>query len=539
MLINHTNPTITLHNFFKLLKIDSTLTGIDKELQLHPNYPSLLSIQDTLSKYKINNVAYKIENTVLSSIPTPFISYLRTNGGNFIIVNKIENSSVTYSLNNEIKLATLEDFCNRWKNVILIAETTEKSNEPNFQQNNKKERWQRIKIPCLLFLSAALIVLKALFQPHFNAAITTYFFVFSIFSIFGLFVSILLLWYEVDKANLALQKICTGFKNVNCNSVLNSKQAKLFGIISWSEVGFLYFASSYLLLCFQGSQALPLLTIFSIIVFPYTLFSIYYQWRVVKQWCVLCLWIQLILFSQFVTTIIYYSNNSSSLFNQVNLSIIVSFLMVGTFSLIWFFVKPLLIYKQQSKLKLQELNRLKYNPEVFFGLLKKQKNIGDSAKELGILVGDVSAKNTIVKVCNPYCGPCAKAHKSIDNLLLQVKNLKVQIIFTATNQKGDRKTNPVKHLLAIDSLSNKANTHKALDDWYLAKNKSYETFAEKYHLNGELENQVNKIELMDKWCNEVNITFTPTIFFNGYQLPEAYSIEDLQYFIEELNQDLD
>jgi hypothetical protein len=32
---------------------------------------------------------------------------------------------------------------------------------------------------------------------------------------------------------------------------------------------------------------------------------------------------------------------------------------------------------------------------------------------------------------------------------------------------------------------------------------------------------------------EMGISFKPIIFINGYQLPEAYSIGDLQYFLLE------
>ncbi len=52
-------------------------------------------------------------------------------------------------------------------------------------------------------------------------------------------------------------------------------------------------------------------------------------------------------------------------------------------------------------------------------------------------------------------------------------------------------------------------------------------------MNGELLQQGDKIDAMDKWCNAMEIKTTPTIFINGYQLPDAYSIEDLQYFLSE------
>lgn len=81
--------------------------------------------------------------------------------------------------------------------------------------------------------------------------------------------------------------------------------------------------------------------------------------------------------------------------------------------------------------------------------------------------------------------------------------------------------------------SNEITTKKSLDDWYLPEKKDYELFAAKYRMNGELMEQGNKIEAMERWCKTMDIQATPTIFINGYQLPDANSIEDLQYFLLE------
>ena len=50
-------------------------------------------------------------------------------------------------------------------------------------------------------------------------------------------------------------------------------------------------------------------------------------------------------------------------------------------------------------------------------------------------------------------------------------------------------------------------------------------------MNGALTKQGQKIEAMDNWCKAMDVRATPTIFLNGYKLPDAYSIEDLQYFL--------
>ena len=109
----------------------------------------------------------------------------------------------------------------------------------------------------------------------------------------------------------------------------------------------------------------------------------------------------------------------------------------------------------------------------------------------------------------------------------------MKIIFTATNHEEDIRSSPAKHLLAIAEINGEKVAKKALDDWYLSEKKDYDKFSEKYVLNAELKQQDKKIEAMHSWCKKTDIKFTPTIFINGYHLPDAYSIEDLQYFLLE------
>lgn len=88
-------------------------------------------------------------------------------------------------------------------------------------------------------------------------------------------------------------------------------------------------------------------------------------------------------------------------------------------------------------------------------------------------------------------------------------------------------------MLAIADAQNEGLTKMALDDWYLANKKDYNVFAAKYPMNGELQIQNERVNKMKKWCDEVDISFTPTFFYNGFQLPDAYNIKDLKYFLAE------
>ena len=128
----------------------------------------------------------------------------------------------------------------------------------------------------------------------------------------------------------------------------------------------------------------------------------------------------------------------------------------------------------------------------------------------------------------------------MEELLENNPDVQIQILFTASNIEGDIKTPPVKHLMAIAEKNNETIVKKALDDWYLAETKDYESFALKYPMNGELDKQEEKIVVMKDWCDKAVIAYTPMFFvslkdenedkINYYQLPEIYNVADLKYF---------
>ncbi len=85
--------------------------------------------------------------------------------------------------------------------------------------------------------------------------------------------------------------------------------------------------------------------------------------------------------------------------------------------------------------------------------------------------------------------------------------------------------------MAIAEKGEESITREALDNWYLNSSKEYERFAKAYPLNGEIQKQISKVEIMHEWCMETKIDSTPTFFVNGFQLPEMYNVTDLKYFL--------
>lgn len=522
------NCVASVMKILDLLKIPNTKKYIEDYVLSHPNYPSLLTVSDTLQKFKIETLAINISFEKIQEIPLPCITQVKKEGSSlFVILNKISEENIEYfdDKNRTIKVAK-EQFFKIWTGICLLAETTEDSGEIDIEKKLiSKILLNVLKISVGLLLFAWILITFINSETINNFIPASYIAIYTILKIIGLTVGGLLLWYDVDQYNPTLQNFCTGTsEKINCNSVLDSKHSKLFkGTLSLSELSFAYFFGTFSFLVLQefSYNAVYTLGSISFLGLPVIALSLYYQAFIIKQWCKFCIVIQAVLSLEIIVSFFgkFYNINL-----QLNSIFLVALILLPL--LVWKLIKPLLQAEKETNIYRRNFKKLKNNPEVLEGLLLKSKEIRNSTIGLGISIYSPFAKHDIIKVCNPYCGYCANAHPILEELVTSGK-INLQILFTAESidYEGSK---PVSHFLAIDELGDKRNTRKALDDWYLADQKNYDAFANKYPMNGELKKQKSKVEAMRKWCNAENITYTPTIFINGYELPREYSIEELK-----------
>jgi hypothetical protein len=526
----YSNSALATIALLRLLKVKVTNETINTLLENHPDYPSLLSINDVLPQFNLKTFAIDADKKRIYEFPLPFLAHIITKGGMFVTVTNIKDNKLSYydnSTKQKVITTDIENFNTIWSGKALLVESHSNAGEADYVNKKKKQFLKNNRIPfllvCLLLLGI-LMIINSFVITTLTIALPYCFLAF--FHYTGIIVTSLLLWYEVDKTNTTLQEICTAGGKTNCNAILNSKHAKFLGWLSWSEIGFYYFTGSYLSLIIIGIGALPLLALLSFLSLPYVAFSIYYQWRVAKQWCMLCLSVQGLLLMLGIINVLSFQFTTSFSVNTVS-QLIIAFI---TPIAIWSIFKPGFLKSKDLEPKARELARLKANPVIFESLLVKQKKITQNIRGLGILLGNPNASNMIVKVCNPYCGPCSKVHQLLEDILHDSPNVNLQVLFTATLDENDKRNKPVKHLLALQQLKGQAVVAQAMDDWYSLAIKDYEVFADKYPIDSSiLELQNKNIADMKNWCDEIDIQYTPTFFINGYQLPEIYNIDDIKY----------
>lgn len=511
----------------KALKVKISSTTLTNSLLDHPEYPSLLAVSDCLREWHVPNQSYNIAKADYdpSDLEYPFIAHSKANGGCFMLVHDIIDKKIIYSDEQKEKAVLSEaEFLTMWSGVALLGTPNEKSGEENYWQKTITATLNQLKTPALVTIFLAAIILSFDFQ---NLQIG----LISILAIklLGLGVSILLLIHSIDANNPLVQNLCSlGNKN-NCNAILKSDAAKLTTWLSWSEVGFFYFSGSILALVFLPSS-LSLLAWLNVLALPYIIYSIEYQYTH-KNWCVLCCTVQAVLAMELLTNLSL--NNDVFNLNSAFLDIKTILTLLTCFAipiLSWSFLKPFLLKTVQFAPLKQQLKKFKYNSELFNQVLTNQPRFAVPDELMPIVLGNPNAATTITMVSNPFCGPCAKAHETIDRWLKVREDIKLKIIFTTADHEDDDKTKVSRHVSALSLLKDSTLLEKALNDWYNQGSKKYETWAAAYPVN--FNGEMNAVTQKQKtWCELTDIQFTPTILVNGYKLPEPYRLEDIKYLL--------
>lgn len=523
------NLTGLAYKFFQLTGIPVSKTTLKKELEEHPYYPSLYSLNQVFSRFGVENEAFEVDADKFADFEPPFFAYYteEDSGKFFVLVTQANGNTVTYMPDGG-KTVTInrDEFIKNFQHVIFAAEKHPESGEKEYTASIKAEQAQRnkqyIKYTALAFLAALLF--GQFFYSLGSFSWTA--FVISLAKLAGIAVTALLLGYEIgDKSNSFVKNICSSGRQFNCDAVINSRASRILGF-SWGEVGFFYFSSTCLFLLFPGmafAEKLPFLAGASLLAAPYIIFSVYYQWRIVKQWCPLCLMVQGVLAIECIWSVFYFTS-PGGITLTTPVVVIAALIAIALFIPLtaWQMLKPMLEKARTSTIYRQAYARLQHHPDVIKSLIGQQDAAPGGWENIGITLGNASAPNTIIKVCNPYCGPCARAHAVMEELVNHNKEVKVKIIFTTTNSEHDRGAPVVRHLLAIQEKGREDDLENALDDWYLAEKKNYESFSAKYPMNGTLQTQDEKIEEMSSWCKKAGIHYTPTIYVNGRRLPEDY-----------------
>lgn len=516
----------TAKRILHLLEVPHTDKFLKDLILSHPDSESLLSIVDTLTKYQITSLPVKIGIEKLDQISLPCVIQIKQDEGfNFYCLTGFSENEVEYlDERGKIKKLSLEEFKFKWTGVALFVEKSELSSEPDYDIKFKEQRFSKVLYSLLIISIIALLGIIVVDWAG-PAPLLILFILLIFLKAAGLIISSILLWYEVDNNNPTLKEYCSGGKRVNCDAVLNS--GSIAGVISLSNLAFGYFFSGFLMLLITSFSisSILILNYMSFLSIPIIIGSLYYQRIKIKNWCIFCLWILAVLTAEFVVL------RAIGISGQFLVYDLISFSFLFVLSIIaWVSVKPHLLNHNKLYYYKRGIAKFKTDREVFGYLLTKSKKVLSNPDGLGITFLNPTAKYQVLKVCNPYCGPCARAHPVLEHLY-DAGFIDLQILFVPEENLEDTKTKTISHFKSLSQEYDEDVTKQALSSWYGTKRKDILKFADIFKVKATIEQNHEKLMDMRAWCKQEKISHTPTIYINGYLLPETFTVDDLPYVL--------
>lgn len=515
--------------FLKKEKVNIHQEELGLQLFSHPSYPSLHSVTGVLDHFGVENMALEVPTNLetLEQLPENFIAYIEKEGTKeFVLVTKSDNDKVDLFFGDKKKKSlSNESFLNIWQGIIVVVEV-EKAEELTSKSINLKEP--------LLIMSVAFLI-----GFVFYSEASVFQIVSLIVASFGVYFSSLIVQQELGFNSLTLNKICNNTKTTSCNDVLNSTGAKVFKSIKLSDLSIIYFSSIvlyFLLTVINGGFDYSIFMAITIFSLPITLYSVYYQYKIVKKWCLLCLGIVAILWLQFIAIAVF-NDFSFSNFSLNEFSIVFfSFVLI---SAVWSTIKPLLEAKKSLQETTIEHYKFKRNFKLFDTLLSNEKTINTriDVNNKEIVLGNENAIIDTVLITNPGCFYCKDAHRDVEELLKSASNsIKVTIRFSVPDDNNNMATKVANRLTEIYN-TNPENIEKALHDAY-RENANLEDWLQQWK-EASNDSYIDILNQQRDWCHENLLNFTPAFLVNGKQFPREYKRADLQYFVEDLTENFE
>lgn len=259
-------------------------------------FKSLFGLSHLLTEYGVPNEGISVaDKSELTKISTPFLA--QTNQGVFVIVEHTDTGRgiVTYDSLGERQEVCVDGFEQAWNGIALLAFPEDGSREPEYAEHRLSNTVGRLSKYALAVAAIALTAYFSVTRDVYAHASTI---LLALFNMVGLYFSYLLMQKTLHIHTAASDRVCGVLEKGGCDTIMDLKVSKLFGVFAWSEVGFGYFGVSLAtLLLFPHMW--PALALCNACCLPYTVWSIWYQRFRARHWCTLCVGVQSILWALF------------------------------------------------------------------------------------------------------------------------------------------------------------------------------------------------------------------------------------------------
>ncbi len=276
---------LLINDYLTALGVPHTVYYTSSRVKSMP-FHTLFGLVKLLEEYGVKSEGYYLsDKEEISSITPPFLAL--TPAGT-VVVTSVDDKNIGYRTLGVDETVPREEFLKAWDGNVVISYPSPDASEPDFKVHSRIDFLMRAKGWVLAFSCIALLVYLFIVNGLYRNVST--WFVTAI-DIAGLYFTYLLVQKSLKIHNPTADKVCRVLQDGGCDSILEMKASKFFGLFGWSEVGFAYFSVSLLTLLLLPDM-LPWLALCNVCCLPFTVWSIWYQKFRAKKWCTLCVCVQ-------------------------------------------------------------------------------------------------------------------------------------------------------------------------------------------------------------------------------------------------------
>ncbi|QKG59142.1 vitamin K epoxide reductase family protein (plasmid) [Hymenobacter sp. BRD128] len=500
-------------DYLKHIGAKANYPNIEDNIFNHPDYPSVLSISDVLSMHGCKVNVVKVDLKKAAAIQYPCLVHVYNDGGGVILVKSLPDF-----------ITKINNF-ERASGVLIKIESKISSNTFEYRKYIVEKG-----IRYALILSLCFLLFYSIFNLRsINLAPSL------ILPIIGTVIGFALVFKDLGIAAEELEKFCSTQHGDGCDKVTKSASGTIMNIIKLSDIVLAYFSfqiTTVLMLGFNAFPTLKFISLFSLLAVPY---SIYNQAKI-GTWCNLCILTLAIIIAECAYFNYNYAGYGLNIWHFIYAVAALVSIMSATV-IINNTIRELLTLKGELALS----NRIKNSFFVFSSILKSTDKIDvTNDNESKFVIGNINSPIHITMIANLYCGPCEEkllqlsqfVKKHLDDVCLEllfIKNNPDELEISANEYIFNYWLANIKG--AYNELE---RTVSLLLDWYDIKN--LDTFSTKYKEN-DLSTISQATNMYNKQLNVIkNIDYsqTPTLYVNGYNMPNKYSIFDLEKILPEI-----
>ncbi len=276
----------------KDLNINAPTHFIREKINIQPYRNAFINIVNVVPEFNLDSLLIKLNRDEFNQVNDfnfPFVGLLSNEDKSYCaIISKIEDGNVSYKTIYGKITETWDLFAKKWSGNALLL----------FPEESEKKEYNRSKFT-IFDLDILNIGITIVFLTLFLSGFSWLYFksdsillpLLWLFKIIGIYLSTLLILHGFNQESSLVSKFCNTYRS-DCNQILNNKDSKLFNIIEWSYLGFLYFFGTGVEMLIGANDLVSLgaiMFLFNIVCVLFSFYSLWYQAIKTKQWCYFCL----------------------------------------------------------------------------------------------------------------------------------------------------------------------------------------------------------------------------------------------------------